>query len=246
MNPLRVFTPNECDSAGIPLDWDRCRQCLGTGVDDARTDLPEGLRAQCLECDGHGSLKTAALAFLRRRQWGIVDWSHKHERTEADVVAGYAQTNTTRCEDCAHPMSDGAWDWVSTKAEYRFAQLSVNREKNLNLAFTALREGREPGLPEAFYSSCDERCRHSGALRFHPTDGSQPWVSDVERNPLAMPSNGTETAGDVVARVDGPVEASWRPVNVRCLSWAHDLRPEQIAVLCLRCFAARSLTSRQH
>jgi hypothetical protein len=35
------------------------------------------------------------------------------------------------------------------------------------------------------------------------------------------------------------VEASWRQVDVRRLSWDHDLRPEYLAVLCLRCWSTR-------
>jgi hypothetical protein len=48
-----------------------------------------------------------------------------------------------------------------------------------------------------------------------------------------------KTAGDLV-REHLEFRASWRPVDVRCLSWPHDLRPESLAVLCLRCWAGRA------
>lgn len=94
-----------------------------------------------------------------------------------------------------------------------------------------------------WWSPCDEGCRHQGDVRARntqPDDGSRSWT------PAPMPPiEAGLTAGEVASRVAalGPrvvVEASWRAVDVRLLGWPHDLRPEKLSVLCLRCWAARS------
>jgi hypothetical protein len=74
------------------------------------------------------------------------------------------------------------------------------------------------------YSPCDEGCRHAGPGRewFEVAVGDDPWAVTEDVSQVALTY---------------PREASWRPVDVRVLGWPHDLRPEKLAVLCLRCFA---------
>lgn len=265
MSVLRVYLPGECDSeAGVPLDWECCDKCEGRG----RQVIPGHLLAGedrsrvCPSCDGHGSLKAAALS--GRGTWAdaehlypgdvvglrrlAVEQFHRYGAVLDEEKYGVGATfavniETHRCEGCGHPMSEGTWE-PELPEHSNTLGFTVTGGELASLAFEMaehrLRRGESLRAEPTLYSPCDEGCRHSGALRFHPTDGSAPWVSDVVRNPFVMPDGGTETAGDVAGRTDGLVEASWRPVDVRCLSWAHDLRPEMLAVLCLRCFVERT------
>lgn len=208
MTVLRIYEPNECDPAtGIPLDWAYCRACFGVDTGEY----------PCEVCAGRGSLKAAALEQLRCRTSGLV----------------VGEIPPVRCEDCGHPLSEGVWKWQDSDAERRFGALTPNREKNVNIALRALREGREPGLPEIHYSLCDGGCRHGGPAqaqiegdhweRVGPMTGELTDIQLVRRDQLDPKA----------------VRASWRHVDVRCLGWPHDLRPERLAVLCLRCWAAR-------
>ncbi len=192
---LRVYDPHECHPDGVPLHWESCRWCYGEGV-----HLETG--AGCRACDGHGSLKAAALAAMQH--------SYAQERPRGNGPLAL------RCEGCGHPRSEGTWE------DGGFQRSS---DEWLVWAATHLRQGRAPpahlgGTPAtAFathYSPCDKGCTHD--------------------------LTGTRTAGLAAGKmaVDcHPLEASWRPVEVRALGWPHDLRPEKIAVLCLRCWAMR-------
>ena len=115
---LRVYDPVECDEYGVPLDWEQCRTCEGRGH-----HFPESVTA-CGACDGHGSLKAAALAravfpqvneVLRRvyDEQGPIE-----ERLERLGPAGTVEhigrtarevreKHVPRCEGCDHPMSEG-------------------------------------------------------------------------------------------------------------------------------------------
>lgn len=70
VDSLRIYDPGECDSAGVPLAWERCRTCKGTGiVDEGAGDVnppgaPEVIEGPCVACGGHGSLRAAALAAI--------------------------------------------------------------------------------------------------------------------------------------------------------------------------------------
>ena len=61
---FRVYTPSKCDAAGVPLNWERCRTC----GDRIRRDTPAvgtgNVMHRCLSCNGYGSLKAAALAWI--------------------------------------------------------------------------------------------------------------------------------------------------------------------------------------
>lgn len=254
MNILRVYLPAECDEQMNPLDWERCRKCKGHGglpdlsgdVVVARTDNPahfsptqgaEFRIRSCPTCNGHGSLKAAALAYLSRRcncsAGGSTGGCNPQECTTDCNCYGL------RCEDCGHPMSDGTWE-------------GVHRDHHALLvrAGAVLREGLEPhtdpdgefdalvGAPGAIhYSPCDEGCRHGGPGRWRFTD-SQMW---------ALADLGANAEGEVVYSVlddrrdaGAVIEASWRAVDVRRLHYPNMLRPEDLAVLCLRCWAARA------
>jgi hypothetical protein len=52
--------------------------------------------------------------------------------------------------------------------------------------------------------------------------------------------------GALISEGYGPFEASWRPVSLRTLGGPDDLRPENLAVLCLRCWAAESAAKNQN
>lgn len=190
MTVLGVVDPKDCDAAGLPLDWDRCRNCAGT------TEPPDLVaHIGCEVCDGHGSLKAAALFEMAKRQIARMG-----------VKAG----PSLRCESCSHPMSEGMWepDPVLTSAADREGFL--RRVMEAGFDYTTF----------VHYSACDTLC-------------------DEHRELGPGRIRGEGCGGDLTI-TPGTVEASWRPVDIRTLGWAHDLRPERLAVLCLRCFAARS------
>jgi hypothetical protein len=192
---LRIYDRAECDEDGVPLDWERCRTCAGDG----------GLTAYatdggCPTCDGHGSLKAAALVELRGQQ---VDAElHRREHAEArrlgrSGLSGGQRTElwlrigrerTTRCEGCGHPMSDGTWEgeWVTASV--------VEYGDNNGWALAHLRyERSEPpaeilGVPVCVHwSPCDEACTHTdGGLRARCDDG--PWID------ASYPTQGPERA----------------------------------------------------
>ena len=208
---LRIYDPPECDERGVPLDWERCRLCEGTGAGRMRVEQHEPGRYRsvrspddtdvCGRCDGHGSLKAAALAGLKT---SVRAWDGVH--------------STFRCEGCGHPMSEGTWQGMYP---------GWSRDVILRQAEYELRQGREPtfaGGDPVYFSRCDERCKHGGPGRVYVGLDRIDWRPWGPGEPL----------------VAGPThEASWRQVDVRTLGWPHDLRPEKLAVLCLRCWAAR-------
>lgn len=229
MSILRIYDPDECDPHGIPLDWKHCRACMGTGdelegtigdvplVGDQRVGLKPGLRRTgraCATCGGHGSLKDAALFGTLAARCGV----HTPEPTKG-----------VRCEGCGHPMSEGTWEGATGGAVEMIEQA----------ALTMLMRGTEPSNDgtsgPVHHSACDEGCRHSGPVRVTFESGNQ------EKMALAAATIG-EMVGNVPTNVVA-YEASWRQVDVRTLGWVMDLRPEKLAVLCLRCAAERERRS---
>lgn len=107
-------------------------------------------------------------------------------------------------------------------------------ELTLAAAFDLLREGTDPADFGdgncTHYSPCDEGCRHGGPGRW-TNGGAMGWG-------LLADSDGYPDVREAVRDRLTP-EAAWRPVDVRTLGWPHDLRFEKLAVLCLRCWAAR-------
>lgn len=218
MSTLGVIDPPACDERGVPLDWERCRKCAGSGKMAFPKDLNDPSRAMvCPACDGHGSLKRAALV---KRVMSLAP-------SGSFSVEEFAKQVEPRCEDCGHPMSEGTWEWDDGSC----VSEQMKREA-LEDAFRDLLRGADL-LPDlTYYSSCKEGCKHGGPLRLHdPDDG---WLEqDAEHV-----SHFEQTGGGLVA-LGHVIEASWRSVNVHTLGWPHDLRPEKLAVLCLRCYAER-------
>jgi hypothetical protein len=247
---LRIYDPAECSDDGKPLDWDRCRPCHGDGGHTVEPDGSLGGRGMrstpCELCAGHGSLKVAAFAeLLAPGVWRVgrkvpvnvyfADRIVTHTATPTDAVRLVERLNALtepRCEDCGHPMGDGTWEDPPLAELLGYVE---TRERGRR----AIMVGREP-LATAGHSDqftpCDEGCRHGG-----------------EHGTVRI-SNPTESAGYTACGVVGSwltsqrvdpawtsvsVEASWRPVDIRTLGWPHDLRPERLAVLCLRCWAER-------
>ncbi len=230
MSILRAYDPPECDGRGVPLDWERCRACEAArnlanfAAAEAMCDLADVHRracATCATCGGYGSLKAAVLASRLARFRGSVPIP------EAEI--GH------RCENCGHPLSEGTWEdpplaeWLGTFEA---------RERGRKCILRGVEPKATAGGSQ-HYSPCDEGCRHSGPLRCDsPSDLTTRWDT-------YLPVADTDVLRSVVG-AGVKVEASWRPVDVRCLGWPHDLRPERLAVLCLRCFAARTTPSGAH
>lgn len=241
MSILRVYDPADCDERGVPLDWECCRTCKGAGEVqysttpgiDPRDPACETREDQCGVCDGHGSLRAAALA---EKEWRDDGWA---------LVRPVAPPHTHRCESCGHPMSEGTWEydtagWRGGKGEWcEPAHPTAAHVRLDEHALAVLREGQEPTMYGVHYSSCDEGCRHYGlAFDEHGYLTADPPVEIVR--PVPEGTDSDVQIGPLIDEGYGPYQASWRPVDVRTSGWPHDLRPEKLAVLCLRCFAERS------
>lgn len=232
---LRVYDPTECGIDGAPLDWERCRSCAGKGytVDmriprvGPRSALPEG----CPACAERGSLKVAAL------------WEYGGYGPTKIMQIRLPDDHVFRCEGCGHPMSEGTWEddgsGILTAAD------------RLRSAAESLRARCEPVSKFVHYSPCDEGCRHGGPQRIE---------NEVEKRWDMTPTTNEDLLRAARASAFSygwAVEASWRSVEVRrgmvgrrglgdrfdpmnvfhVRPW--DLRPENLAVLCLRCWAER-------
>jgi hypothetical protein len=218
---LSVVDPVACDEHGVPLDWERCR-CLHE-IPGGMGSLADALQQRdevCPTCGGHGSLKAAALAEL----------------------IGVGQDDATwRCEVCKHPMGDGCW------APRPPGELAETIQGRFKVAAYALKHGREPNAgawpmseSPVHWSACDTECDHGGPLRARRDDGCI-WLPVDDFRALNCGYD---------------VQASWRPVDLRVGMRAKragmdvigaspvvlrpfDLTAENLAVLCLRCWAGR-------
>lgn len=268
MSVLRVYDPAECDGRGVPLDWERCRTCEGEGrglwrwprphevaraggkimdpLSRLRTEAERRAAKTCPTCGGHGSLKAAALVLLSTLNLArasvadeadypkLAEFLLAHPPQGGSAEAAGA-VEAARCEGCGHPMSDGTWTEGRRVTEEGIARL-----------LAAGNEGMIHPSCAVHWSPCDERCRHGGPGRRMPDDR----LGWVEGGPGLKP----EVLGEIIA-AGVPFEASWRAVDVRVGMLARaagldhvggpshvvrpfDLRPENIAVLCLRCRAA--------
>jgi hypothetical protein len=209
MSVLRVYTPAECDADGVPLDWEQCRECDGVGWFPEEDAGGNQWRETCPVCEGHGSLKRAALDHWRHSVTIPVPYEGDPPITIPREV---------RCEGCGHPMSDGTWEGRRPPIEAGYDAEGFARN--------ALRRGDEPDFSPlgygVHYSACDEGCGHGGpVLRFN-----------------AYGRDGAASYDELPPIRDG-FFASWRQVDVRRLSWPCDLRPEMLAMLCTRCYAER-------
>lgn len=136
-----------------------------------------------------------------------------------------------RCADCGHPggpMSEGTWEGDPPQGVERARTFCEQR------AFDELRTGNlTPRLPVVHFSPCDEGCRHGGPGR--------ELTPATSRSVTLLEDPWSEYGGVAYLTSAGvAIEASWRLVDVRTLGWPHDLRPERLAILCLRCLADRS------
>jgi hypothetical protein len=213
-------------------------------------------RATCPRCGGHGSLRAAALA-------GRLAWLAAEASYPGDVVgvrmrdgrmhvvldpAKYgegadvnADAEPARCEGCGHPALDGSWSGDLEAAQRHLdvtPGLAVDAGAELTAqAMVCLRSGQEPlwgakGMP-VHWSPCDEGCHHLG-----PFGVVHHHRGPVQPNPSAEE---VEAARMVIPRA-GAVQASWRDVDVRFVNgWPHDLRPENLALRCVRCEAINTM-----
>lgn len=222
---LRLYGPEECEAweasmgrGPRPLDWKRCRSCRGTGA----VPIVGRTMTSCPTCEGHGSLRAAALALLTGPH-GI------GQRLDGSAVR--AAPWTVRCEGCGHPMGEGTWE---RKAPGPNGE--APNEWVLRTALDYLRNsGIEPRLGyevgALHWSPCDEGCRHDALTGdVIDTPDQQATINsalDVGRLRLVEARFGRMAP-----------EASWRQVDVRTLKWAFDLSPGNLRVLCARCWAA--------
>lgn len=217
MSVLRVYKPEECDGDGVPLDWEKCRTCEGGTVVFKTTSmgLTGGIRP-CEPCGDHGSLKAACLHYLAQGQmWAEVErrgdllWPRDHEPRPSvgDIGELRREVESTQVVRCQ------VCSHPMTEGTWEGGEGS---DFVLRGALEVLAAGREPwsdGSKLVHHSACDDRCRHGRPPMAHACE----FPDDSERG--------------------FHYEATWRHVDVWPLSWAHDLRPEMIAVLCLRCAA---------
>lgn len=227
MNVNHIYVKEECDADGVPLDWDKCRNCKGTGevpvLDSGTMPRPAGLplpTTSCHRCDGCGNLKEAVL-WGRVRYSGVYSTSHGYERAEHDGLM------IPRCEDCNHSMSDGTWEGEAHPEPYTLEWL---QRELLGSAVWELRQGREPRFTSTYYSPCNELCKHDGPGQVLVEDSpNDAWQ---EFNDIKLPD-----------ALTGPgikmIEAAWRHVDVRFLQYPNMLRQQDLVVLCTRCWAAR-------
>lgn len=276
MSILRIYDPIDCDEAGVPLDWERCRECDGLRTVDHVEPTGDWI-TQCGRCAGHGSLKAAALAemttryprtgdtiLLDGRVWSVAmtrckplttsagglsvegrydrGWATLRIGTEErEVAVPDLPAQPARCEDCGHPMSEGTWEGCGDGI--RGEDLPTLGVGFLRTALMDLRRGDEPLVAPVHYSPCGEGCRHGLPARWAELDELVPGASrDIAEEawddvPGSTDPTGRDEVRDLLSA--GPIEASWRQVDVRTLGWPHDLRPEKLAVLCLRCWAAK-------
>lgn len=212
---LRQYDPIlECDALGVPLDWDRCRSCNGTGraVPRAAAQATDAGEKPCGVCRSFGSLQAAALAAFSQ---GIEPATGATPRAPA----------IARCEECQHPSGPGIWTPPPPSA--------TSDATAIRAALAELQAGCEPTRRVVHLSRCDVACVHQGPAQ-HRTCSSVSAPSAPR--PLTF-SVEQPTAGAWAQHAT--VDAVWRPVAVWPLGPPNDVRAGKVAVLCLRCVAAR-------
>lgn len=141
---------------------------------------------------------------------------------------------TERCEDCGHPRSNGTWVYRSSGVDSRAPDKSPLSDLAWKqAALVDLRCGKEPRIQSihyVHYSPCDEECRHHGRMRFHGGHITEWYYDDLPRRIRA----------DAAVATFERIEASWRDVEVRFMPRLSPLTPSETAMLCLRCWAART------
>lgn len=99
---------------------------------------------------------------------------------------------------------------------------------------------RACGGPDAV-GGCDD-CAGHGSLRV----AVLATLSEAHANSYARTFGWSEPDPPFVLRCQGcgHPTSEGAQVDVRCLGWPHDLRPERLVVLCLRCWAERGVDAR--
>lgn len=144
---LRIYDPPECAAGGDPLDWERCRTCDGSGTVPTPDDQPGPFATVCVPCEGHGSLRAAALAYHHGLQIG----HPRHVEGDAPL----------RCESCSHPLSNGTWGDPEIAGCVGYMRTRADGE-------AAILRGDENPLATCYsvhYSPCDDACDHGGQGR---------------------------------------------------------------------------------
>jgi hypothetical protein len=204
---LDVVARSECGPDGYPLDWEWCRMCEGG------TKPFNLLAGRCPMCGGHGSLRAAALSLFSLGITYSPDW-----------VVGMPEW---RCGKCNHPMSEGTWE---IHERWRDQANGYSNDEVIKYIEEAFAEGRSIKYVESTYkdavhlSKCDGKCTHSAEhVRSHP-EGSFKAFRETDTSMFGAIESGWI------------VESSWRQVDIHFKNgWQHDLRPENLTLLCLRC-----------
>lgn len=236
---LRFYAPHECDEHGVPLGWECCRTCGGSGeakevltpaVDRRDPAFEVKYWSACPDCDSWGSLREAALA---EKMCGP-EWAVR-------AGGGDAEDTVPRCESCSHPMSEGTWEGEDHGDDFK-------RDLLRESASGGRRVAERNGI--VHFSPCDEGCTHGGPVQVQVEGSHWERIGPMEGE--------LRSVRDLLAeeRDSRSVRALWRPVEVRrgmvakrgfgeafdpsnvvhVRPW--DLRPENLAVLCLRCWAS--------
>jgi hypothetical protein len=223
---LRVYHPHECHPLGHPLalqplDWECCRTCRGSGgVQPPKAGWPDA-QGRILATK-YGTRTCPTCRGHGSLRAAALAYELRGEEWALRTGGGDAEDAVHRCEDCNHPMSEGTWE----------SRGFVDTEDAAWLGRTERAGYRRPVEMQdewaVHYSPCASACRHREAGRWR-RGSIGPWESATNVRGLAP-----------------PVEASWRPVDIRTLSFPNILLPECLAVLCLRCHAARSSRPRQN
>lgn len=121
------------------------------------------------------------------------------------------ERDVLRCETCSHPMDPGLWS--PTVPEAKQAAMTLVALKAL-VADEALPDGAS-----THYSPCDVQCTHGG--RTFAKGGKFGELPEARRYT------------DPELRF-----SAFREIDARTLREPHDLRPANVAVLCLSCYAA--------
>ena len=225
---LRLYGPGACDPVtGRPLDWRECRPCGATGRFQPARGEPTVI---CDTCHGHRSLRRAVLVAL-----------YHLNRDALKLMPG----DPLRCEDCRHPLGADVWE-DDGHGDDRYSA-----EDRHAYALQRLLDGCEPdpGTAHIHYSACDERCEHDCmAVRASgqwpicpsPTDTAGAFVRE-HADTMTLTASCRHV--DVRVGVQAVELAGFDPLNMLLVRY-FDLRRENVAVLCARCWTGRTIGER--
>ena len=227
---LRLYGPDVCDTVtGRPSDWLACRPCDATGRFQPAGDTPGVV---CDTCHGHRSLHRAMLVAL-----------YHLNRDALKLMPG----DPLRCEDCRHPLGHDIWD-DDGHGDDRYSPQD-RHVYALQCLFDGL--APDPGTAQIHHSACDVQCEHDCMA-----------VARERGNGRSARRRPTPPARSCASTASMTLTASSRHVDVRVGVWAillpgfdplnmllvrpFDVRRENVAVLCARCWTGRALLAREH